>query len=264
MRKLVGVALAAWLVAGAAMADEICSDRPDKATGTCTVKEGHWNFTDTVQDSSFHANGTDTDQYLFLAPTIKYGLNQRLDLEAYMPVVENITSHTGTSKTEVTGNGDLTLRAKYKVMYTQGGGGPPLEFAIEPFVRAPTGHHGLTDRVWEGGVLIPVGYRLSNTWLLGFDPEVDFLKDKVGSGTHLATQQVVSLSHSVSGPLTISGELWTEYNFDPARGTIRQYSADLVFAYVLAKHFEIDTGVNLGLNRNTPATQFFVGISKRY
>jgi hypothetical protein len=248
------LALVATLAAVAtpALADEICADRPAKATGTCTVKKGHLSVSDTVSVSTLHG----TDQYQILAPTLKYGLTNRLDIEAAMPLAETVSSHSGT----ITGNGDLTLRAKYKIVYTGA-----LEYAIMPFVRAPIGYHGLSDKVVEGGAVMPIGFRVSpnSTWLLGFDPEVDVLKDKVGNGTHIATQQVVSLTHGLTNRISVAGELWGEYNYDPTRGTIRQYSSDIMFCYVIAKHFEVDTGVNYGLNRNT-ATQFFVGISKRY
>jgi hypothetical protein len=241
-----------FVTSTSALADEICADRPAKATGTCTVKKGHWLVTDQTMVTTNHG----TDQYLILAPTIKYGLTQRLDLEAYMPLVETETNHSGSE----TGNGNLTLRAKYKIVYTG-----PLEFGIEPFITAPTGYHEFSNKVVQGGALMPIGYRVApdSVWLFGLDPEVDIVRNSGGNGTHIATQQVASLTRTITSKFTVSGELWTEYNFDP-HGTIRQYSSDIVFAYVIAKHFEIDTGANFGLNRSTPATQVFVGLSKRY
>ena len=248
--KLVALTLLAAALAGPALADVICDDRADKATGTCTVKDGHWLVTDNTLESSH--DGTDT--YLISGATLKYGVSQRMDVEAYMPLLEH-TSGPGGSET---GNGDLTLRAKYKIVYAGA-----LEYSIEPFVRAPTGHSGLSDRGWEGGALMPIGLNIGHDLLLGTDPEVDILRNKDGSGVHLATQQVVSLSRGVMTRFLVSGELWTDQNYDPIH-TSRQYSADLVIEYVIAKHFVVDTGVNFGLNAQTPHTQLFVGLAKRY
>jgi hypothetical protein len=251
-------------IATKAHADEICADRPSKATGTCTVKQGHWNISDNTQVGFSDNAGVGTTQNLFLAPTLKYGVNQRMDVEAYMPLLQETISHSATSKSDVTGNGDLTLRAKYKIVYADGHYTGPLEFGIEPFIVAPIGHQALTDHGFEGGALMPIGIRLSPEWLLGFDPEVDVLRNKIGEGTHLATQQIVSLSHSLTNKLTVGGELWGKWNFDPIHGTVKQVSSDLVFTYVIAKHFELDTGANIGLNKDTPKTQVFAGFSKRF
>ena len=62
-----------------------------------------------------------------------------------------------------------------------------------------------------------------------------------------------------------SSEVWSDVNFDPG-GTVTQASFDLGAAWIPAAHpnFQLDGGVNLGLNNQTPAAQAYVGISLRF
>jgi hypothetical protein len=67
----------------------------------------------------------------------------------------------------------------------------------------------------------------------------------------------------LSSRLTISGELWGGWDFDPA-GTVRQYSIDGAAAFLISRDVQLDAGVNLGLNRNTPDVELYSGIAFRF
>jgi hypothetical protein len=67
----------------------------------------------------------------------------------------------------------------------------------------------------------------------------------------------------LSSRITLSGELWGAWDFDPA-GTVRQYSIDGAVAYLPGKDVQVDAGVNYGLNRNTPGVEIYTGIAFRF
>ena len=75
----------------------------------------------------------------------------------------------------------------------------------------------------------------------------------------------VALAYPITKTVTLSGELWGDVNWDPA-GTVTQASFDLGAAWIPPKAptFQLDGGVNLGLNRATPGLQAYVGISHRF
>ena len=66
-----------------------------------------------------------------------------------------------------------------------------------------------------------------------------------------------------SDKVTASGDLWGQWEWDPA-GTTRQASADGSIAYLVNKDLQLDAGANFGLNRNTPDVELYAGISKRF
>ncbi len=240
----------------------ICTDRPTKSNYACTVDAGHFQYeADVFNGSFFRLNGVTTDTYLATNPTFKYGVTSNLDVEANISPLEIV--HTsdkfGDSRT-IAGVGDLILRLKYEFLNTTGG---KLQAAIIPYVKAPTARIGIGNGVVEGGGILPINYKLTDTITLTTVPEVDALLDSTGGGRHLNTAQLVNVGVSLPKNFTVYGELYGDWNFDPA-GTIRQYSADFAVAYGVTSELQLDTGVNFGLNRETAGVQAYVGVSQKF
>jgi len=61
----------------------------------------------------------------------------------------------------------------------------------------------------------------------------------------------------------LSAELWGRWDWHPA-GTEKQLSADGAVAYLVNRDVQLDGGLNLGLNRQTPDVELYAGISKRF
>ena len=115
----------------------------------------------------------------------------------------------------------------------------------------------------EGGLILPVNYKLNSFLLLTTAPEVDFYKDALGGEHHANTAQLINLAISLPKNFTLYTELWGDWNFDPA-GTVRQYSADTAIAYGVTPCLQLDAGINFGLNRYTPGVQAYVGVSQKF
>jgi hypothetical protein len=75
----------------------------------------------------------------------------------------------------------------------------------------------------------------------------------------------LGLTYAISSNFTFSGEVWGDFDQDPA-GASNQYSVDFAATWQPpdTKDLQFDVGLNLGLNNNTPNTQVYVGISKRW
>ena len=93
--------------------------------------------------------------------------------------------------------------------------------------------------------------------------EVDRLKNLNGGGFHTNTINLINISRPIATDVTLYGELWSAVNFDPSR-TIYQYSVDTSIAWTVRKNTQIDIGANIGLNRDTPAVQVYMGLAQRY
>ena len=74
---------------------------------------------------------------------------------------------------------------------------------------------------------------------------------------------MINLGVSLPRNFTLYGELWGDWNFDPA-GVIRQYSADAAIAYGVTPYLQLDAGANFGLNRYTPGSRPYVGVSQKF
>lgn len=261
-RVLPGLVFA--LCAGAAHAQDatpICTDRPSKANATCTVPAGAWQVeSDLANFTRNTVGGVRRETTYVVNPYVKYGLTDALDLQVnWAPYIRARTKDLGTgAKTSDSGSGDVYVRLKAKVW-----SGDKGSAAIIPFVKAPTASHGFGNDSWEGGVAVPVSVSLPDSVTLTFGPELDILADGDGSGRHAALINLVNVARPLTDRLTLAGELWSSLNFDPD-GTVRQYSADVALAYLVTPVVQLDAGANFGLNRNTPDTQVYVGVSTRF
>jgi len=236
-------------------AKPICPDRPGRGTSPCTVDAGHAQLELGLFDDSFqHRSGVTTDTDNVGSLLAKWGVNDRMDVEAGMALYQE---QKVTGSRTLGGIGDLFLHAKYNPM-----GDGPFALVLDPFLKFPTASGGLGNGAVEGGVVLPMSYDLGNNWSLAMTPEADIQLNASGNGHHANLVDVVGLGKSF-GAFALGAEVWTGQNLDPA-GTISQYSFDLDAAWLANNDTQLDGGVNIGLNRATPDVEFYFGISRRF
>jgi hypothetical protein len=243
---------------------DLCPDRPGKNTSACTVDAGYVQVESDLFDGTFQrAGGVTTDTYLVTDTLLKYGVTDDFDIEANIAPYEIIRVHDSNLGTTTTakGIGDLFLRAKFAAT---GNGGSAFALVLEPFLKVPTAPHSIGNGAVEGGLLVPLALSLPDGWQLESTPEIDVLKNNVNGGRHVGLTDVVAVSRGVGGGVTLGVEFWEATDFDPGQ-TTQQYSFDLDAAWIPEgmPNLQLDTGVNLGLNRETPGSQVYAGISER-
>jgi hypothetical protein len=242
---------------------DLCTDRPTKSNGPCTVDKGHWQVeSDIVNYTVQRAAGLTTETTLATSPVIKYGLIDTSDLElGFTPdEIVRVTDHTTGHSETLSGFGDLYLRTKFWLVGT---GGQAFSMGLTPYVKAPTARAGIGNGAWEGGLVVPMNLNLPEGWTLNADPEWDDVHNQSGSGYHWAVQSPLTLNHPLMDKVTGSVELWALYDADPLHPT-QQYSGDLAIAWQVNANLQLDGGVNFGLNRETPQTQVYIGVSRRW
>jgi hypothetical protein len=249
-----------WLAALPARADDlgpVCPDRPGKGTSPCTVEAGHAQVELGLFDESFQRRaGVTTDMGNAGSALVKFGIGDRLDLEAGLALYQFQRVHDAGGTVTSQGTGDLFLHAKYAV--TDG----ELSFALDPYLKLPTAGRVLGNNHVEGGLVAPLAYDLGEGWSASATPEADLLLNGSGSGYHAGLVNVVGLGKTV-GAVTLGAEVWTSQDLDP-QGTVSQYSADVDAAWLAGNDTQLDCGVNLGLNRATPDLEVYAGISRRF
>ena len=138
-----------------------------------------------------------------------------------------------------------------------------MQIAAIPFVKLPTAADGLGNGRVEGGVAVPISFALFGPATMTLGPELDVLADADGDGRHLALVNLVNVSALVAPRLTLVGELWTNFNFDPDV-TAEQASLDSAIAYAVSSDLQLDLGANIELTRDTADFEGYLGVSLRF
>jgi hypothetical protein len=247
------------LPASAADLGPICPDRPGRGTSPCTLAAGHAQVELGLFDESFQRrSGVTIDTGNAGALLAKFGVSDRMDVEAGMALHQFQRVHDAAGAVNTSGVGDLFLRAKYNPLPSNG----PFALMLAPTLKLPTAPGPLGNGAVEGGLVLPMSYDLGNNWSLAITPEADALLNASGSGHHANLVDVAGIGRNF-GKLSLGAEVWTAQNLDPA-GTVSQYSADVDAAWLLDNDTQIDGGANIGLNRATPDLELYLGVSERF
>ncbi|HET9640711.1 MAG TPA: transporter [Allosphingosinicella sp.] len=252
----------ALCAAGAAQAQDapICTDRPTKANAVCTVPPDQFQLETSALGWMLNEAGAGRTELLTVTSSFaKMGLTERSDLEIGFTPFAELTSRAPGAFDRVSGFGDTLFRYKHRLTSASA----PVQLAAIPFAKLPTAAGGLGNGKVEGGVALPVSFAFAGPATITLGPELDVLADSDGSGRHPALVNLVNISLAVAFRWSIVGELWTNFNFDPA-GTIEQASADGAVAYTLSNRLQLDAGANFGLTAATPDLELYVGLSFRF
>lgn len=247
-------------VAAPAITDPICADRPGKSTPTCTVAAGHWQVETGLADWALQKGGGERDTDIAIGETtVRYGLDAVSDIHIDFVPFERVTSRAGGVHQRASGVGDVTILYKRRLTRADG----PVQVAIMPVVKVPVAKKSIGNGKWEGGLLLPIDFAISDSLGLNLTPEIDASADADGHGAHAAIAQVASLGWQATDKLSISAELWAQWDWDPS-GTTLQASTGASAAYLASKDVQIDAGASLGLNRVTPDVELYAGVAKRF
>ena len=255
------LACIAVFAASAAQAQDplICTDRPAKANAVCTVPPGHVQLETSVAAWSLTRSGGARTELLTVGGSVaKLGLTDRSDLQIGFTPFAQLTVESGSPR-RISGIGDVIVRYKRRL----GDGDGPVQIALVPFVKLPTASAGLGNGRVEGGIAVPFSFAVPGGAALTLGPELDLLADADGRGRHAAFVNLVNLAAPIAARLTVAGELWTSFGFDPD-GTVEQASLDTALAYAVSSDMQLDIGANIGLTRATPDIETYVGLSVRF
>lgn len=243
---------------------DFAADRPAKSYGPTTIDAGRvqlevelFNYTNQKID------GIRTQTYVGPNPTARIGLTNNVELQLNMSpfVHQNVRDTLAGTSTNASGVSDLFARAKVNVWGNEGG---KTALAIMPYVKFGTAPVSLGgNQTTEYGIIAPFSITLPENRSLVFNSEWDNLKNANDGNFHSQFVNTISLSGPIAKDVTLTGELWSQINVDPAR-TGHQYSFDTALAWVPKPNLQFDVGANFGLNKETPALQVYTGVTRRF
>lgn len=237
---------------------EMETDRPDVTESPFTVDAGHFQIeTDLARLIKEKTESQQINTLLINQINLKIGITNstsiQLGFQSYGRKEEKELS--SETKTVQHGFGDLNLRIKQNVI-----GNDKVNFALAilPYIKFPTSKYDDQSRL-EGGLIVPMSYKLPCEWTLGLQVEADRLKDKDQSAMHTEFLQSLTISHPIIKGL--AGIAETYYRYDFKAHEISNFINAAVQVDVL-EDFKLDAGLNFGI-QHTAEKHYFFGLSYR-
>lgn len=238
---------------------EMETDRPDVTESPYTVDAGHFQYeTDIIGLTREKSDLKNTKTLLINQANLKIGLTGstaiQIGFETYgWQKEKDLNTDITESKHDV---GDLNIRIKQNIIGNNKGN---FALAILPYMKIPTSQYE-DDDLFEGGLIVPMIYKFSGEWKLGFQVEVDRLKDTGEHAMHTELLQTLTISHPLLK--NIEGIAETYYTYDFKAHEIYNFINAAVQMEV-AKNFKIDAGLNYGIQHHAEK-RYFLGASYRY
>lgn len=232
------------------------ADRPDATESPRTVDAGHFQIESSVLGYSRDKNdGVKWDAWVWGETNLKYGLNERMDLQLLIaPFVYEKTRQGGATEVNE-GFGDLTMRLKWNLWGNDEGA---TAMAVFPYVKIPTGTEVSNDK-WEGGVIFPWAMECSERVGLGLQLEVARIWDEDDRDDDLEFLHTAVLGVDLTERLGVYLEYIGIAGDDPYQASISGGAS-----WAFSDLFQWDAGLVLGLNDEAEDLQTFTGFTLKF
>ena len=241
------------------------TDRPGKTHSSLTVDAGHfqlesdfWNYT----WDRFTRTRTTARAYSVANPFLKVGVTNWAEVEIQIPSYNSlaIRSRDGQGSLRARGFGDLLIGGKINLFGNDGG---DRALALYPLIKLPTAARGLGNNMVEYSLNIPYTVALPAKFSLTVEPAIGLFRNLNKQGYHADYQFLVNLNRPVIGEtvtaaLEIAAEYTTDHNIRP------RYTIDPSLQWLVTPALQLDIGAYIGLNKDAPDYNPYVGISFRY
>ncbi len=241
------------------------SDRPSKSNSSFTIDAGHvqvesdfWNYT----WDRFSRDRTTTRDTLYANPYIRLGVTNWAEVQVQVPLYESqvMRSRDGQGTMRARGFGDVQVGGKVNLFGNDGGS---QALALYGLVKLPTAARGLGNNMVEFTLSAPYTVALPAKFSLTVEPTAGLMRNLNKQGYHGSYQFTADLNRPVIGEaVTAALELAAAFATD--HNTRSRYTFDASLQWLVTPGLQLDAGVYVGLNKDAPDYNPYVGISFRY
>ncbi len=226
------------------------TDRPDQTESPYTVDAGHIQIEmDLVNWTRDHGR----NDFAFANTNLKIGLLNNVDLQLVLGGFNTLDAGGD-------GWGDIETRLKVNLWGNDGG---KTAFGIMPFVKWPTASNAVQENdSIEGGVILPLAIRLTESVGLGVMYEIDLNKDEAGGGYHADHVFTATLAFDLTDKLGMFIEGVAVFPGEKSGDFLAQ--ADIGWTYSPTENLQFDIGANFGITDSAPDANPFLGVSIRF
>lgn len=261
---LLVVPFLAALVPGFAEAEELrdfCPDRPGLGTPACIIDRGHVAAELGLMAWTLNREpGSRTDAFLVGDLLVRYGITDSLETQIGWTAFGDVRARSGDIVEHNSATGDVLVAIRQSVRNPDGSG---LAIALMPQMTLPTGGSIIGAGDWSAGLLLLTSSELPDGFQLGFTATVEASVDSDGDGRHLSYGGIVGLDLPVGESVGSTIEFSARRDRDPI-GAVSELLGGISASWSPADLVQVDAGANIGLNRNSPDLQLYLGVARGF
>jgi hypothetical protein len=240
---------------------DFCPDRPGLGTPACTLEQGRLAAELGLIDWTLdRPDGNRTDTIAAGDLLVRYGVSDRLEVQLGWTAFGHVRDRFIGLVEKSAGPGDVLVAVRRNLRNPDGSG---FAVALMPFVTLPTGGSTLGVGDWGAGLLLPISSELAAGFQLGFTGSIEAAVDEDGDGRHLAYGGVMGLDVPVGNNLSATFELSAQRDEDVS-GTKAELLGGLSAAWSPGSSLQLDVGANIGMNRDAPDVQLYLGVARPF
>jgi len=253
--------MAAAPAVGEETGGEFCADRPGKGSPTCTLEAGGFQLEGGFAYARHDEHGVREEEFDYGALTFRWGVTDAMEAQILWSPYVVVREKVGGVTFEESGSGDVAFSVRHRLADGHGEG---PSAAVQVVVSAPTGSHGIGSDEWQGSIMLPVAFEVSEDTEILLMPQLDIVEDAAGGDHHAAIAGVIGIEHGM-GDVTFGAELWARRDDDPLGETTEaSVGFQLMWMPAGADEVQLDIGVDIGLNEETPDLEFGMGVARRF
>ncbi len=204
--------------------------------------------------------GAREDLFLIGDTLLRLGLDERTEVQFGFTALGHVRTRSAASVEEETSIGDVTLALRRNLMSPDGSG---TNAAVQAYVTLPTGGDAVGAGDWSAGILVPFGFQLNSKLSVAFTPQGSLEPDSDGEGHHASYGGSAGIGITLSDRVGAAADFAVIRDDDPD-GSTTEALLGLSLTLGLSENVQLDAGLNLGLNDDSPDTELYAGIVTRF
>jgi len=262
-RTMVWSAGIAWLAfAGLSMQAaeelrEMTTDRPDSTESPFTLNPGRVQLEmDLVNFARDREGGGEIEEWEAAPFNLRFGVTENFELGVFVTPFRSVTEKPAAGRrVRSEGWGDPVVRAKWNFFGNDEG---EVALGLIADVKVPIGEREVSNREWEGAVMLPVSFEIGGGWEGAAMTGVEMVYSDVGEH-----RGVWSNTIAAGRAVTEKVGMFLELTSSTGDGG-HVATGNVGFTFRVHENLQYDAGVNLGLTEAATDTLVFLGVARRW
>ncbi len=233
------------------------SDRPDATESPFTVDAGHVQLElDFANFSRDRESGAETKEWEVAPFNLRFGVARDFELGVFLTPFHQVEEKVaGGPRERSEGVADPVLRAKWNLFGNDGGN---LALGLVADLKFPIGARAVSNREWEGALLLPLSFSLGAGWEGAAMTGVEIVYSD--AGRHRAVWiNTITAGRDLTDRLGVFLELTSATGDGPHVAT-----ADAGLTFRANENLQFDVGVYRGLSHAATDITVFAGVARRW